>query len=183
MPGQATRRELLARAAAVVSGPPSDAAVLARLLRFERLVVFVYQHVLATSLLSPDQRQVVQDLHGQEEAHVRALTVALHRLGGALPAGPANVAAANRDLARRQAAGRLGHLRGGHDALQLLLAVERIAEGVYYVAITQLDDAGLLRLSAETMASEAQHATVLSLLRHPGDPASAVPYALVRGRH
>jgi hypothetical protein len=211
MPGEATRRDLLrwgiagglgavgavgagarlpaawaaatAPAAAVAPGPTTDAALLVRLLRFQRLVVFVYEHVLASAPLSPQERQVVQGLQGQEEAHALALTVALHRLSGALPGGPANVDAANRDLARRQAPERLGQLRGARDALQLLLAVERMAEGVYYVAITQLDDAGLLRLSAEIMASAAQHATVLHLLLHPGDPASAVPYALVRGRH
>jgi Ferritin-like domain len=211
MPGQATRRDLLRRgmagglgaiaalgagarvpaaraaatapAAAVASGPPSDAAVLVRLLRFQRLVVFVYQHVLASAPLSPQERQVVQDLQAQEQAHALALTVALHRLGGAPPAGPATLDAANRDLARRQAPERLGQLRGARDALQLLFAVERMAEGVYYVAVTQLDDAQLLRLSAEIMASAAQHATVLHLLLHPGDPAAAVPYALVRGLH
>src|SRR6202044_3405690 len=109
------------------------------LVRFERLVVFVYQHVLATSLISPQQRRVVRDLQGQEEAHLSALTVALHRLGGIAPAGPANVDAANRDLARRGAPERLGQLRGARDALQLLLAGGRMAEGGYYVAMTQPD--------------------------------------------
>jgi hypothetical protein len=198
----ATRRELLRRAIATgglgVAGPvvlspsnasaapavaDSDAAVMTRLLRLELLVLFAYQHVLASTVTPSDARQVVAELVAHEQAHVRALSAAVRQLGGTLPAGPANVAAADKDLSGRRVAGRLGQLRGERDGLRLLLALARVATGAYFVAISKLDDPALLRLSAEIMASEAQHATALSVLLHPGAPWQAVPYALVQGRH
>jgi hypothetical protein len=205
MPSQTTRRELLRRgiaagglgvagavvlpsAAAVAAAPatpapPSDVVVIGRLLRLELLVVYVYQHVLATSLLSSSARVVVTGLGDQEQAHVRALRAALSRLGGTAPAGPANLANADQDLAHRNVVGRVGQLRGGRDAVRLLLAIEHVAEGAYYVSMSELSGSTLLRLSAEIMASEAQHATALTVLLHPGALTQAVPYALVQGRH
>lgn len=205
MPSQTTRRELLRRAIAAgglgVAGatvlspaaamaptpapstPPSDVVVVGRLLRLELLVVYVYQHVLATSLLSSSARALVAGLRDQEEAHVLALSAALRRLGGTLPAGPANVAAADKDLSHRNVVGRVGQLRGGRDALRLLLAIEHVAEGAYFVSMSELAGPTLLRLCAEIMASEAQHATILTAWLHPGALTQAVPYALVQGRH
>jgi hypothetical protein len=204
VPGPTTRRELLRRGIAAgslgVAGatvlspaaalaavpnapiPPSDVVVVGRLLRLELLVLYVYQHALATSLMASPARAVVADLRDQEAAHVHALSAALRRLGGTIPAGPANIASADKDLSHRNVAGRVGHLRGGRDALRLLLALEHVAEGAYFVSMSELGGPALLRLSAEIMASEAQHATVLSLLLHPGALTQAVPYALVQGR-
>jgi Ferritin-like domain len=204
MPSQTTRRELLRRgiaagglgvggglvfppAAAVATAraapaPPPDVVVIGRLLRLELLVLYVYQHVLGTSLLSPSARGVVDGLRDQEQAHVDALSAALSRLGGTAPAAPANLARADKDLAHRNVAGRVGQLRGGRDALRLLLAIEHVAEGAYYVSMSELGDPTLLRLGAEIMASEAQHATVLTVLLHPGALTQAVPYAFVQGR-
>jgi hypothetical protein len=172
-----------ASALAGSSAAQSDAAVIGRLLGLELLVVFTYDHVLASSLISPHARQVLGPLLAQDKAHVGALTAALARLGGTPPPGPADIAQADRYLAGRRVSGRLGQLRGGRDALRLLLAIEHVAEGAYYVSMLTLGDPQLLRLGAEMMASEAQHTTLISLLLHPGVPTQAVPYALVQGRH
>jgi Ferritin-like domain len=200
VPSQTTRRELLRQgiaagglgvagatvlspdAVAATSAPPSDVVVVGRLLRLELLVLYVYQHVLATAPISSSARAVVASLRDQEQAHVQALSAALSRLGGTAPAGPANLASADKDLAHRNVVGRVGQLRGGRDALRLLLAIEHVAEGAYYVSMSELGGPTLLRLGAEIMASEAQHATVLTVLLHPGALTQAVPYALVQGR-
>jgi Ferritin-like domain len=171
-----------ARALGAASASSSDAAEVGRLLRFELLVGFVYRHVLASSILPGDARKVIETLGAQERAHVSALSVALDRLGGKPPPGPANIAAADKDLAGRRVSGRLGQLRGARDALRLLLALEHVAEGAYYVSMAKLSDPKLLRLSAEIMGSEAQHVTVIFVLLHPGELTQAVPYAFVQGR-
>jgi hypothetical protein len=204
MPRAATRRELLQRGiaaggltlvgravltpaaapAAVAPAPAaSDADIVTRLLRLERLLLFIYENVLASSMISSPTRQALAPLQSQEEAHIAALTVALRRLGGIPPAGPANIAAANKDLSGRRVKGRLGQLRGQRDALRLLAAIEHVVVGAYYVSMLELADPGVLRLSAEIMGSEAQHGTVITLLLHPGVPTAAAPYALVQGRH
>lgn len=204
MPSQRTRRELLGRgvlagglglagatvllpaeaaaATAAASAPPSNIAVLGRLVRLEELILYAYQHVLASSLLPSSAQPVVAGLRNQEQAHIHALSAALSVLGGTSPAGPVNLAAADKDLSHRNVSQRLGQLRGGKDALRLLLAIEHVAEGAYYVAMSELSGPTLLRLGAEIMASEAQHATVLTVLLHPVDLTQAVPYGLVQGR-
>ena len=199
MPSQTTRRELLCRGvlagglglagatvspadAAAAPAPPSNVAVLGRLVRLELLILYAYQHVLASSLLFSSAQDVVAGLRDQEQAHIHALSAALSVLGGTSPAGPANIAAADHDLSHRNVSQRLGKLRGGKDALRLLLAIEHVAEGAYYVAMSELGGPILPRLGAEIMASEAQHATVLTVLLHPVDLTQAVPYGLVQGR-
>ena len=47
----------------------------------------------------------------------------------------------------------------------LLIRVEEVAEGAYYHAISKLTDPRLLLRSAQIMASEAQHRTILSETR------------------
>ena len=77
--------------------------------------------------------------------------------------------------------GRLGQLRGEQDALQLLLAIERVVVGAYFVALTKLEDRRLIVLVAQIMANDAQHEALLGELLYPGRPRNAVPYGLVQG--
>jgi hypothetical protein len=102
-------------------------------------------------------------------------------LGGVPPAPPGRVAEANRDLAKRSIGGRLGQLKGERDALFLLLAMEQVVVGAYFVALTNLEDRRLVRLAAEIMGSEAQHEALVGAALYPGKAASAVPYGLVQG--
>jgi hypothetical protein len=197
-----TRRELLAVAGAGAGAAllasaqaPAQAATthragpqvipvperLQRLVRLELLLLYCYQHVLASSILSPRARRTLTPFVAQEQAHTAALERQLRALGGQVPPGPGSVAEANRDLAHRKVGGRLGQLRGDLDAVRLLLTTEQVVIGAYDVALLTLQDTNLIELFCQIMANEAQHDAVLGLLLPPGNPGSAVPYGLVQG--
>ncbi|MBV9474162.1 MAG: ferritin-like domain-containing protein [Solirubrobacterales bacterium] len=182
MAGPITRRALLGRPGSRQPGggdPPGDAELLHALLAIELLAVAAYQRVAAAPSLSPGNRTVVLQLHGQEQQHAAALR---QQLGSAATqSGPATAAATNAALAKRNVAERIGRLQHEPDAIRLLIAVEGVAEGGYHDAISKLSDPRLLRLSAEIMANEAQHDTILRELLHPGDAQRAVPVAFVEG--
>jgi hypothetical protein len=202
---RATRRELLLTGAAgallapataaaatttsaasgfvVANGPPlPEPQRLERLIRIELLLLYCYRSVLASSVLSPRARRTIAPFAGHEEAHISALERALRAHGQAAPPGPADIAAANRDLAHRNVGGRLGQLRGDLDAVRLLLTVEQVTIGAYWVALTDLTDTNVIELVCRIMGNEAQHDAMLGLLLPPGTPGSAVPYGLVSGR-
>jgi hypothetical protein len=168
------------------AGPRSDPPVpepvrVQRLLSIELLLLFAYRHVLAGSLLSPPAVRALAPLRAHEEAHVRALRARLRQLGGTDPQPPRSVAQANRDLAHRTVTERIGQLRGDKDALRLLLSVEKVVVGAYFVALTTLQDRSLITLVAEMMASDAQHEAVIGELLYDGDATKAVPSGLVQG--
>jgi hypothetical protein len=194
-----TRRELLAAGvgagtaaaallvpepalAAGAPAPESDTSWLHRLLSVELLLLFAYKYVLDSSMLRPRAQRALTPLRAHEQAHIRALRHQLSARGGIAPPPPPSIAEADRDLAHRDVVGRLGQLRGAHDALVLLLAVERVTVGVYFVALTKLRDPRLIVLAAEIMANDAQHEAVLGEQLDPGNVAMAVPYGLVQGR-
>ena len=200
MPSPQTRRQLLASSARAAAGGVAGAAGAAllapasaqaqtgseadrlhRLLSLELLVLYCYEYVLASTVLSPQARPAMVPLAAHEHAHVNAISVRLRALGGSLPAPPISVAAANRDLIHRQVSERLGELQSSGDALRLLLAIERVATGAYFVALTKLADPQLIRLGAQIMASEAQHQAVIADLLDRGNGAQAAPYGLVQG--
>jgi hypothetical protein len=139
--------------------------------------------VLDSSKLRPEAERVARELIGHEQEHVGVLTDELIRLGVAPPAPPASVAAADAELSARHGSGSLAELGSERDCLRLLLQVEAVAEGAYYLAVSKISDRTLLRTAVEIMAVEAQHATVISGLLHPGDIDKAVPYAFVEGEH
>ncbi len=195
---RSTRRELLASGAAgvalispatalaadtVVARPDPPDERLRRLLTVELLLGYCYQQVLTSSLIAPGAQPIVELQARHEQAHVHALSVELTRLspGGAVPAAPAGIAAANRDLARRNATGRLGQLQGEKDALHLLLEVERVVVGAYFVALTKLEDPQLIGLAISIMSVEAQHEALIGDLLYPGDAQRSVPYGLIQG--
>ena len=198
--GLPTRRELLVAgtagtAALVVAAPGAIAAGtstaaeppfsvtdrLQRLIRIELLLLYSYRYVLGSSILGPRTRRTVAPFPGHEEAHIAALAAQLKAHGGSMPAGPGSVAEANRDLAHRKIGGRLGQLKGGPDALRMLLTLEQVTIGAYFVALTKLQDDRLIRLVCEIMGNEAQHDAMISLSFPKGTPGSAVPYGLVQG--
>jgi hypothetical protein len=195
-----TRRELLAGGVAGASGillasasaaaparaatTPADASVtdrLQRLIRIELLLLFCYRHVLASPVLTVRARRTLTPFVAHEQAHIAALERQLTARGGSVPPGPASVTAANHDLAHRKVGGRLGQLRGDLDAVRLLMTLEQVTIGAYFVALMKLPDAGLIELASQIMANEAQHDAMLGLLQPPNKPANAVPYGLVQG--
>lgn len=199
-PGVRSRRELLRGAAtgtlaltttgllaasasaASTTAPLSVTQRLARLAGVELLLAYCYQHVLSASILKPHARTALAPFVQQARAHVNALGRELHARGGALPAGPGSVREADRYLAGRKVPERLGQLRGDKDALRLLLSAEQSAVGAYFVALLELQDRGLLELSAQMMANGAQHESVLRLLLPPRKLSASAPYGLVQGR-
>jgi hypothetical protein len=169
-----TRRELLRPGAA-------DTARLQRLMSVEQLILYVYDHVVASSVLPPHTRRAMTQLQAHEQAHVGALRDRLRARGAGGPPPPPSIAVANRYLARRHVRGRLGQLQGPDDALYLLRALERVVVGAYFVALREMRDPSLIVLAAQIMASDAQHEAIVSEQLNPGDIASAVPYGLVQG--
>lgn len=193
-----TRRELLAAGAAgvVLASPAAALAAsavaahpdppderLRRLLSVELLLYYCYEHVLGTSMITRGSRFVLGLQAVHEQAHVQALSHELARLSpsGAIPAGPASVGTADRDLARRNVTGRLGQLQGEKDALHLLLELERVVVGAYFVALTKLEDRRLIGVAVSIMGAEAQHEALIGDLLYPGDAQRSVPYGLIQG--
>jgi len=158
-----------------------DSGVLTRALRVEQLVVFAYRRVASSSALKPAAAQAVGDLLGQELDHVTALERALRALGAAIPAGPADTAAAQKALGMYHVHRSLTDLVTEHNCLKLLIDMESVAEGAYFSALAKLSDPALLRLALEIMGCEAQHWTILSGLLHRGNVMHSVPYPFVQG--
>ncbi|HEX3978577.1 MAG TPA: ferritin-like domain-containing protein [Solirubrobacteraceae bacterium] len=197
-----TRRELLGVGAAGAVGAasllalPATAAAdtstasepafsetdrLQRLIRLELLLLYCYRHVLGSSILGPRAHRTLAPFVAHEEAHIDALGTRLKARGGTIPAGPDSVRTANRYLAHRGVGGRLGQLKGPPDALYLLLTLEQVMIGAYFVALTKLNDTELITLVCQIMANEAQHDAMIGLSLPKARPGSAVPYGQVQG--
>jgi hypothetical protein len=194
-----TRRELLGAGAAGVAGlwvlpataaadtsttsePPfSETDRLQRLIRLELLQVYCYRYVLASTILGRRAHERLAPFVAHEEAHIAALEARLKARGGTVPAGPDSIKTANRHLGKRGIGGRLGQLKGERDALYLLLTVEQVTIGAYFVALTKVNDSELITLLCQIMATEAQHDAMIGLSLPKATPASAVPYGLVQG--
>ena len=183
--GAAGLLALPAAAAAATSSaaqpPISETDRLQRLIRLEGLLLYCYRHVLASGILGPRARRTLAPFPGHEEAHIAALERVLRARGGTVPPGPDSVATANRYLANRGVGGRLGQLKGHSDALYLLLTLEQVTIGAYFVALTKLRDSELIQLACQIMANEAQHDAMIGLTLPKATPGSAVPYGLVQG--
>jgi hypothetical protein len=167
---------------ATTSEPPfSVTDRLQRLIRLELLLLYCYRYVLGSSILGPRAHRNLMPFEGHEQAHVAALEAQLRARGGAVPAAPDSIHTANRYLAHRGVGGRLGQLRGERDALYLLLTLEQVTIGAYFVALTKLNDTELIRLACQIMANEAQHDAMIGYSLPTATPGSAVPYGLVQG--
>jgi hypothetical protein len=194
-----TRRELLGAGAAGAAGllalpatasadtsttsePPfSETDRLQRLIRLELLLLYCYRYVLGSSILGPRVHRTLAPFVGHEQAHIDALQTRLKARGGTIPAGPDSIKTANRDLAHRTIGGRLGQLKGPTDALRLLLTLEQVTIGAYFVALTKIKDPELITLACQIMANEAQHDAMIGLSLPKATPGSAVPYGQVQG--
>jgi hypothetical protein len=182
--GVALARPATALAAATVSSRPEPPEQrLRRLLSVELLLHYCYRHVLGTPLLTLEARAVLELQARHEQAHIHALSIELTHLSpsGPIPIAPPGVSAADRDLARRNVTGRLGQLQGEKDALHLVLELERVVVGAYFVALTKLGDRRLIGLAVSIMGAEAQHEALIGDLLYPGDAQKSVPYGLIQG--
>jgi Ferritin-like domain len=192
-----TRRELIAGAAAAagatVSGAvgaggaladtpaPSDAELLGKSVQVERLIVLGYRRVFASGVLTPAIQRAIASHLNHELAHVAALAAALRSLGAPAPTGPLDLEAAAQVMADHHVSGSLTDLHSQNDGLKLLVDLESAAEGAHYTALKDLSLPAHQHLSAQIMACEAQHWTVLSGLRNPGQYVKAIPWPFVYG--
>lgn len=167
--------------AIAASGVPSDSEVMGKVLEVERLMVLGYQRVLSSGTLAPGEDTVLRPFLAQELEHVSTLAARLTALGASAPTGPLGVPAAESLMAKHKVPGSLTDLHARTDSLRLLVNLESVAEGAYFTALKTLGSAELVRLSAQVMACEAQHWTVISGLRNPGLYVKSVPWPFVTG--
>lgn len=163
------------------TGVPSDSEALAKILLIERLVVLGYRQVLASGSLASGDAAVLAPFVSQELEHVSALVARLQALGSPAIAPQLDVEAGNGLLAKHHVPGSLTDLHTRTDCLRLLVNLESLAEGAYFTALKTLGSAELVSLSAQAMACEAQHWTVISGLRNPGIYVKSVPWPFVTG--
>jgi rubrerythrin len=171
-----------AAGAETVAAPPTDGDLVGEMLAAEVLAIAVYESVLGSGLLSPQPERTARRVLDQERAHVQALRPVLEKLSGTMPPSLTGSAAVDKALADRRIAGRIEKLRTEHDCVSLLLDLESDVQSTYFKAMSRIENRGVMRLAAEIMANEAQHATAISEARRPGDIGQAVPYAFVEGR-
>ncbi len=173
-----------ARAADSASGPTQrlpEPERLERLIGIESLLLYCYESILGASILSRRAHRLLAPAPAQEQAHIHALARQLAARGGTPPSPPTDAAQANRRLAHRNVSGRLGHLQGEPDAVGLLLHLEQVTIGAYFVALRDLHTTELIVLAAQIMANDAQHDAILRLLAPKAGLVDGAPYGLVQG--
>lgn len=192
---RATRRELIVGAAGAALGAgalgtgsaladtpaPSDAELLGDALDVERVMVLAYRRVFASGLLTPAIQRAIAPHLDHELAHVKTVAARLEALGAPAPTGPVDLKSAADIMARYHASDSLTDLHSQNDCLKLLVDLESVAEGIYYTALKDLRSRALQHLSAQIMSCEAQHWTVVSGLRNPGQYVKAIPWPFVYG--
>ncbi len=169
-------------AAAADAKMPTQAQALTAALQVEQLAVFAYQHAIANPQLGSEAGRLATAFLVQEQAHLAALAAHAAGAGVALVPPPVDVAAADKELATLHVHG-LSSVRSQKDQLKLLIAVEEVCEGAYYVGLGAMSNAALLTTAAEIWANEAQHATALRSLVYGDDPKKTVPTGFAEGRH
>lgn len=175
---------LLAAQSDAAAAPETDGQILYATLAVELLVIVVYERVIAAGKLSVDNALLVHRILSYERVHANVLARELGVLGVAMPPSLTGVSASSLDaiLVAKQVSESVSNLGTEGDGLRLLVKVEEVAEGAYYHAISKLADPRLVLRSAQIMASEAQHRTLLSETLDPGDLNMAAPVAFVQGR-
>lgn len=185
-----TRRELVRGNPALAH--PDDPGHLTRLIAFETLAIQVYGLAEESTHIGVRGKRLVSELRRQELAHAVALQEALERLapGGApaasLPGQTASIGAAltagvEQTLTAVEIPADFAKLTDERAWFHLLEELENRLQGAYNGALRDLVDPSAATLAARILASEAQHSTALSRLRHPGNVAQAVPTGLVVG--
>jgi ferritin-like protein len=165
----------------VLGDARGDAALLERIVAIEQLIAFAYDHVIANIHLSPAAAKAVRTFASQEHEHVRLLSNALRDRGHGPPPAPTNAASVSRQLTALHGSGSLTSFRRQVGAIEYLIGIETVAEGVYYSAISKLSDRNLVELSSGILGCEAQHWTILEQFLHPGDVLQIDPYSTVHG--
>jgi ferritin-like protein len=178
--GGLSRRELItgavavgATAALVVPAaradtpPESDPTLLSKALVLERLSVLAYTALIPLPALSAHERRVLRTLVHQDRAHVRALEAEMTARGIALPPAPTGPAALDQTLSAKGMSAALAGTKTLKQTVQLLLDIEALTQGGYYMIIRDASDPALALRGAQVLANEAQHSTLLTELVSP----------------
>jgi rubrerythrin len=173
---------VLAAEAAGARAPAGDAGAIRSALGVELLSVFVYRNLLGRGVLGPGAAALARVVLEHELTHVQTLQAELARLGEAGPPPPTTVDEADAQLAKLSSSGSLTEVHREIGALDLFYDVEAISIGTYYTALKQLGDPRLMQTALEIMGAEAQHASALGGLLHPGKWDRVVPVASVQGK-
>jgi hypothetical protein len=168
-------------AAGILGDARGDAALLGRIAAIEQLIVFAYDHVIATIPLSPEAAAAVRGFAAHEREHVQLLSRALRDLGQPPPPPPTDVKSVSDKLAALHGSGSLTSFRRQVGALEYLVGIETVAESAYYSASSKLSDPRLAVLAAGILGCEAQHWATLNGFLHPGLVLEADPYSTVHG--
>jgi hypothetical protein len=163
------------------AGVPSDSEVMGNVLQVERLMVLAYRQVLASGTLAAGEEAALRQFLAQELEHVAAVAARLEGLGASADTSPLDLTSGEALLAKHHVPGSLSDVHSRTDCLKLLVNLESVAEGAYFTALKTLGSAELVTLSAQAMACEAQHWTVISGLRNPGIYVKSVPWPFVTG--
>jgi hypothetical protein len=170
------------QALAAAAGPaPSDAALMAELVRVEQLAVYVYARAVASGRLAPALERLAREILEHERAHARVMVGRLPALGIAPPPAPRSDAEAKAGLVLHHTGVDFARLRSERQWLRLLLGVEQVLLRNYHRAIAHLRRVTLLELCAETLASHAQHSALLGQLQSPRYARTALSTAFING--
>ena len=147
----------------------NDAILLNRILDLELALGAAYDFGLP--LLGGAAAREGQRVLEHERAHIRALARTVRQLGG-VPKRPRTA----EDYRSQFPAP-----RNERDMLRFAVDLENEVIKSYRDSIPRLRLAGSRRLAGSILASDAQHASTLLGLLHPGDPAAQAPEAFVTG--
>lgn len=155
---------LRAQAASADAPPPDDSTLLTKALQFERLSVLAYAQLSGLAGLSAHERRVLRLLERQDRSHVRALQSIMLERGLTLPAPPSGPQAVDQALSTKGMSGHLAAVSTLKQAVALLLDIEALAQGGYYMVIRDIREPAIAQRGAEILANEAQHAMLLTQL-------------------
>jgi hypothetical protein len=191
--GGLSRRELITGAVAVGAPaalaapgaradtpPESDPTLLSKALVLERLSVLAYTGLIALPALSAHERRVLRTLVRQDRAHVRALEAEMTARGIALPPAPTGPEALDQTLSDKGMSATLAGVKTLKQTVALLLDIEALTQGGYYMIIRDASDPTLALRAAQVLANEAQHSTLLTELVSP-EVTQTVPSWYVTG--
>ncbi len=178
--GRLSRRELITGAVAAGAAaalapalaradtpPPDDATLLTKALGFERLSIIAYEHLEPLPVLTAHQRHVLRTLVHQDRAHARALEAEMTARGIALPPPPAGPTAVDKALSAKGMSGTVAGAQTLKQVVQLLLDIEALTQGGYYMIIRDATDSALALQATQVLGNEAQHSTLLTELVSP----------------
>lgn len=129
----------------------------------------------------PGDNAALEPFLAQELEHVATLAAHLEALGAPADTAPLDVKTGDALLGKYHVPGSVTDVQTRKDSFRLLVNLESVAEGAYFTALKTLGTTELVTMSAQAMACEAQHWTVLSGLRNPGIYVKSVPWPFVTG--